>query len=599
MARSAKCGACALLLALQYTDAFIPAPAAAARTVRPLAAASTTPAELSWREKLDTLLDPRLSLSEREILTKDIINDIPQIRKDVQAAVDKGGPKAVVEELVLAHGSEARRTVEGLRAVHVLAPGSEARRTVEGLRAVRRQVEEDILPELRAELRGSAQGETAGKARARFNAFLSEDLPKAVEKARSELPERLAKARSAGPQGACEAARALREEALNVVSRAEAEGACEAARALREEALNVGACEAARALREEALNVVSRRFMYQQGGEAVRVLRAKALNAVSRTPSGLYTPPYELVATGADGAYEIRRYGAVSLASTSMPAGSSGSSVSGSGDAFNTLAGYLFGDNQAGEAMQMTTPVAVDIGLTSSEPTDEDGDDSTSTSTSTSAEFKTMSFVLPEGVSARDAPSPNDYKVTLKEVPPRLLAASVTLKEVPPRLLSEREFMEFATPREAARQLAVLRDMPVGEFTGFATPREVARQLAALHDALAADGWTVEPPAPGAPEGQVLQYNPPYTLPWLRRNEVVVRVAERSAEGSGNGAEASTMGAAVDPVVPVADEPPVGETASYLDAISGVGGAPEGGLTAGGAAYLDSITDDGSADASA
>ena len=59
----------------------------------------------------------RLSLSERRTLSKDLLNDLPQIRDDVQDAVDRGGPRAVINELVLAPGSEARRTVAGIRSV--------------------------------------------------------------------------------------------------------------------------------------------------------------------------------------------------------------------------------------------------------------------------------------------------------------------------------------------------------------------------------------------------------------------------------------------------------------------------------------------------
>ena len=62
-------------------------------------------------------------------------------------------------------------------------------------------------------------------------------------------------------------------------------------------------------------------------------------------------------------------------------------------------------------------------------------------------------------------------------------------------------------------------------FAGIATPEEVERQrerlAAALAetDAVAADGE----------EYTVLQYNAPYTIPWRRRNELVVPVTRAAA----------------------------------------------------------------------
>lgn len=47
------------------------------------------------------------------------------------------------------------------------------------------------------------------------------------------------------------------------------------------------------------------------------------------------------------------------------------------------------------------------------------------------------------------------------------------------------------------------------------------RQLLRLLSALDRDGIAV----PDASSYRILQYNPPYTLPWLRRNELLVAVA--------------------------------------------------------------------------
>ena len=78
---------------------------------------------------------------------------------------------------------------------------------------------------------------------------------------------------------------------------------------------------------------------------------------------------------------------------------------------------------------------------------------------------------------------------------------------------------EVVIERRAARLVAAVA------FAGIATPEEVERQRARLAaalaetDAVAADG----------DEYTVLQYNAPYTIPWRRRNELVVPVTRAAA----------------------------------------------------------------------
>merc|ERR1711965_799609 len=89
----------------------------------------------------------------------------------------------------------------------------------------------------------------------------------------------------------------------------------------------------------------------------------------------------------------------------------------------------------------------------------------------------TMEFVLAGGFTEDNAPVPNNDKVMLASVPARVLA--------------------------------------VRSFLGLATEGEVSRQRAALEDALLAAGVVYDNLS-----FQVSQFNPPYTLPWLRLNEV-------------------------------------------------------------------------------
>ncbi|CAM9822576.1 unnamed protein product [Chrysoparadoxa australica] len=178
-------------------------------------------------------------------------------------------------------------------------------------------------------------------------------------------------------------------------------------------------------------------------------------NVWRRTPD-LYSPAYEVVEDC--GSYELRKYEAYSVAVTDMPEGD--------GTVFNTLASWLFGDNEDNVAMEMTTPVICDRA----------GDGAA-----------TMAFVLPPEFDADTAPRPTGARA---------------------------DQVGFRRVEEGQLQAVVT-------FPGFATRGEALRQLNALRSALAHDGLVVLDP-----EGSysLLQYNPPYTAPWLRRNELTLKV---------------------------------------------------------------------------
>jgi glycosyltransferase involved in cell wall biosynthesis len=96
-----------------------------------------------------------------------------------------------------------------------------------------------------------------------------------------------------------------------------------------------------------------------------------------------------------------------------------------------------------------------------------------------------MSFVLPTEYSAASAPAPTDEQVRLEQIP--------------------------------------LQTLAVVDFTGFATDGEIARQREKLLSQLKADG--VQLIVDSTTDAfSVFQYDPPYTLPWLRRNELAIPV---------------------------------------------------------------------------
>lgn len=188
----------------------------------------------------------------------------------------------------------------------------------------------------------------------------------------------------------------------------------------------------------------------------------EASNVFSDTPVGLKAPTYTVVTTTDD--YEIRDYIGYKVATTSM---GNAFDVAANGAAFNSLAAYIFGANRQQQTLSMTTPVTTTLG----------GE---------------MRFYI----DAEDVPEP------LKQDEGRSVyeTGSILIQDIPPA------------------RLAVRR------FTGFVTEGEVARQKEALLTALRLDGVELDV-GHGETVGHVVfQYNPPYTLPMVRRNEIAVAV---------------------------------------------------------------------------
>ncbi|CAI0462259.1 unnamed protein product [Linum tenue] len=185
--------------------------------------------------------------------------------------------------------------------------------------------------------------------------------------------------------------------------------------------------------------------------------------------------------------YEIREVESYFIAETTMP-GKAGFDFSGASQSFNVLAEYLFGKNMVQEKMEMTTPV---ITSKTRQPVGEKMDMTTPVITKKveDEEKWQMSFVLPSKYGS-DFPLPQDQTVRIIEVPKRVVA--------------------------------------VVAFSGFVTDEEVKQREVTLRAALRSErefkvkeGASVE----------VAQYNPPFTLPFNRRNEIAIEL-ERKVEAA-------------------------------------------------------------------
>ncbi|EJN58369.1 SOUL family heme-binding protein [Halogranum rubrum] len=178
------------------------------------------------------------------------------------------------------------------------------------------------------------------------------------------------------------------------------------------------------------------------------------------------------------GGVEIRRYPRTILVETTAESGEA---------AFRRLFDYITGANESSEEVSMTAPVASDgenVSMTA--PVRTESAESTAVSmtslvrTADADGDVTMSFYLPAEYTPTTAPTPTDSRVRLVVQPPQTLA--------------------------------------VKTFSWWTTENRVAKQRATLIDTLAEYGIERRD------DPVLLQYNDPYTPPFMRRNEVAVDV---------------------------------------------------------------------------
>ena len=186
--------------------------------------------------------------------------------------------------------------------------------------------------------------------------------------------------------------------------------------------------------------------------------------------SGTEEPKYQVI--GKVGQVEIRRYAPRIAAETTVQASEEQARYTG----FRRLAGYIFGKNHQREKIAMTAPVAQSsasekIAMTAPVAQTSAGDGSW-----------TIRFFMPTKYTMETLPVPDDPLVHLAEVP--------------------------------AEDYAVLR------FSGVPTPSSVAAETRKLLAALRQSDWTPD----GAPVAWF--YDPPWTIPFMRRIEVAVKVTK-------------------------------------------------------------------------
>lgn len=189
--------------------------------------------------------------------------------------------------------------------------------------------------------------------------------------------------------------------------------------------------------------------------------------------SNVETAPYKVIKTAENQNIEIRRYDSLVLASTPMNINKEATNRR---SAFMNLFGYISGDNAAQNKIAMTAPVIMDdkkkdgtkISMTAPVFMDE------------SAATPIMSFVLPESYTIDTAPKPTNSAVQLSE-----------LKDY---------------------TVATIR------FNGRLTDSNIQKHKEIL------ESWMNDNEYKATGNYKTAGYNPPFTLPVFRRNEVLIPV---------------------------------------------------------------------------
>jgi hypothetical protein len=132
---------------------------------------------------------------------------------------------------------------------------------------------------------------------------------------------------------------------------------------------------------------------------------------------------------------------------------------------FRRVAGYIFGGNQGADGSSQKIAMTAPVTLVPESP---------------QGDAWRLHFVMPEGYQLNTLPKPNDPEVNLRKVAPHRLAAI--------------------------------------RFSGFTTESSIAENTAKLK------AWIATEKLIAASEPQIARYNDPFTLPWNRRNEILIQV---------------------------------------------------------------------------
>lgn len=195
------------------------------------------------------------------------------------------------------------------------------------------------------------------------------------------------------------------------------------------------------------------------------------------TAMAIEEPTYRVVTAYAG--FEVREYAGYIVAETIVDAGMDRAGNEG----FRRLAGYIFGGNRGAHRIEMTAPVSmapVKIAMTAPVAVAPVGEASDGGALVGATRYR-VTFTMPRAFTLDTLPIPDDPRVVLRQEP--------------------------------ARRVAALR------FSGRWTDELAAAKTRELLVALDREGLRpIGPPV-------YARYDAPWSLPWLRRNEILIAVS--------------------------------------------------------------------------
>ena len=217
----------------------------------------------------------------------------------------------------------------------------------------------------------------------------------------------------------------------------------------------------------------------------IRHLLFTGLLLCQQAAMAIEEPPFKVISK--TGSFEIRQYAAMLVAETLVE----GDMDEASNRGFRRIADYIFGNNQVAQGgsaakIAMTAPVTVEpqsekIAMTAPVTVSTANPESVMTA---SNKWR-VHFVMPAQYTLANIPQPKNSEVKLREVPGKTFA--------------------------------------VNSYTGFNTQARVQAKT----DELSA--WIGSQKMKALSSPQLSRYDPPWTLPMFRRNEIMIEIEEVKA----------------------------------------------------------------------